>query len=115
MVYIIYTHRRSRRCAFAPTQGLHANLLSKLKDEVEHQKKADHIVNTVLSLLDKDGDGKITMEEFKVVGLDGLPNFEDLGAEGHHYDIESGQLEVVSCISIHHSSFWGFDRILPSS
>lgn len=47
-------------------------------------------MNTVLSLLDKNGDGKITIEEFKAVGLDGLPNFEDLGAEGHHYDIESG-------------------------
>jgi len=24
------------------------------------------------------------------VGLDGLPNFDQLGAEGHHYDVESG-------------------------
>ncbi|KAI0095246.1 hypothetical protein BDY19DRAFT_902229 [Irpex rosettiformis] len=61
----------------------------KSKDEVEHQKKADHIVDTVLSLMDKDGDGSISLEELKAVGLDGLPNFEDLGAEGHHYDIES--------------------------
>ena len=67
------------------------------QDEVEHQKKADHIVNTVLSLLDKDGDGKVTMEEFKAVGLDGLPNFEDLGAEGHHYDVESGACIVLCC------------------
>ncbi|KAJ3482952.1 hypothetical protein NLI96_g6637 [Meripilus lineatus] len=67
----------------------HVYSQKKSKDEVEHQKKADHIVNTVLSLIDKDGDGKITMEEFKVVGLDGLPNFDDLGAEGHHYDVES--------------------------
>lgn len=58
-------------------------------------KKADHIVDTVLQLLDKDGDGKITVDELKVVGLDGLPNFEDLGAEGHHYDVESG----ASCSS----------------
>lgn len=43
-----------------------------------------------MQLLDKDGDGKITVDELKVVGLDGLPNFEDLGAEGHHYDVESG-------------------------
>lgn len=40
--------------------------------------------------MDKDGDGKITMGELQAVGLEGLPNFEDLGAEGHHYDIESG-------------------------
>ena len=24
------------------------------------------------------------------MGLDGLPNFDQLGAEGHHYDVESG-------------------------
>jgi hypothetical protein len=47
-------------------------------------------VDAVLKLLDKDEDGKVTAEEFESVGLDGLPNFDDLGAEGHHYDIESG-------------------------
>ncbi|OBZ78643.1 hypothetical protein A0H81_01274 [Grifola frondosa] len=67
----------------------HVYSQKKSKDEVEHQKKADHIVNTVLKLLDKDKDGKISMEEFAAVGLDGLPNFDDLGAEGHHYDVES--------------------------
>lgn len=41
--------------------------------------------------MDKDRDGKITPEEFEAVGLDGLPNFNDLGAEGHHYDVESGK------------------------
>ena len=40
--------------------------------------------------MDKNNDGKISMDELKVIGLDGLPNFEDLGAEGHHYDVESG-------------------------
>ncbi|CAL1694339.1 unnamed protein product [Somion occarium] len=67
----------------------HVYSQKKSKDEIEHQKKADHIVNTVLAALDKDGNGKITLEELKAVGLDGLPNFESLGAEGHHYDIES--------------------------
>ncbi len=61
------------------------------QDDIEHQKKADHIVDTVLSLMDKDADGKISLEELQAVGLDGLPNFDDLGAEGHHYDIESGK------------------------
>ncbi|GJE86224.1 EF-hand domain-containing protein [Phanerochaete sordida] len=61
----------------------------KSKDDIEHQKKADHIVDTVLNLMDKNNDGKIDVNELRAVGLDGLPNFEDLGAEGHHYDVES--------------------------
>ncbi|EIN14359.1 precursor to secretory protein Ssp120 [Punctularia strigosozonata HHB-11173 SS5] len=61
----------------------------KSKDEEEHQRKADHIVNTVLAAVDKDKDGKISREEFEKAGLDALPNFEELGAEGHHYDVES--------------------------
>jgi hypothetical protein len=44
----------------------------------------------VLNLVDKNKDGRISLEEFKAVGLDGLPNFDELGAEGHHYDVESG-------------------------
>jgi len=59
------------------------------KDELEHQEKADHIVNAVLQRLDLNGDGRITAEELEKVGLDGLPNFDGLGAEGHHYDVES--------------------------
>jgi len=43
----------------------------------------------VLILSDKDKDGRVSLEEFKAVGLDGLPNFDELGAEGHHYDVES--------------------------
>lgn len=70
--------------------GVHHVYSKKLsKDDVEHQEKAEQIVSTILRTMDKDGDGKITMEEFKVVGLDGLPNFDSLGAEGHHYDVES--------------------------
>ncbi|KAJ8494521.1 hypothetical protein ONZ51_g2281 [Trametes cubensis] len=61
----------------------------KSKDDIEHKKKADHIVQEVLRRLDKNRDGKISLEEFEAVGLDGLPNFDDLGAEGHHYDVES--------------------------
>ena len=44
----------------------------------------------MLNLVDKNKDGRISLEEFKAVGLDGLPNFDELGAEGHHYDVESG-------------------------
>ncbi|KAJ8515435.1 hypothetical protein ONZ45_g7153 [Pleurotus djamor] len=58
-------------------------------DEIEHQKKADEIVNTVLFKIDQNRDGVITPDELETVGLDGLPNFDGLGAEGHHYDVES--------------------------
>ena len=45
----------------------------------------------MLERLDLDGDGRVTAEELEKVGLDGLPNFEGLGADGHHYDVESGE------------------------
>ncbi|KAJ7687384.1 hypothetical protein B0H17DRAFT_1070041 [Mycena rosella] len=67
----------------------HVYSQKKSKDDEEHQKKADHISSTVLNLLDKDGDGKVSPTEFEAVGLEGLPNFDHMGAEGHHYDIES--------------------------
>ena len=67
-----------------------SDIIFSWQDEVEHQKKAETIVNTVLSLVDKNKDGRISLEEFKTIGLDGLPNFDELGAEGHHYDVESG-------------------------
>jgi nucleobindin len=60
------------------------------KDDEEHQQKAKLIVDTVFEALDKDKDGKIALEEFEAAGLDALPSFENLGAEGHHYDVESG-------------------------
>ena len=43
-----------------------------------------------------DKDGRITAEELEKVGLAGLPNFEGMGAEGHHYDIESGE-SILLC------------------
>ncbi|KAF7307368.1 Precursor to secretory protein [Mycena indigotica] len=67
----------------------HVYSQKKSKDDEEHQKKADHISGTVLNMLDKDHDGRVSPEEFEAVGLEGLPNFESLGAEGHHYDVES--------------------------
>ncbi|RDB28680.1 hypothetical protein Hypma_016054 [Hypsizygus marmoreus] len=67
----------------------HVYSKKKSKDEVEQQAKADYIVSTVLEKLDLDHDGKISAEEFEKVGLEGLPNFDNLGADGHHYDVES--------------------------
>ncbi|KAJ3995484.1 precursor to secretory protein Ssp120 [Lentinula boryana] len=61
----------------------------KSKDDVEHQTKADYISGEVLRLLDANKDGKVSVEEFMKVGIDGLPNFDHMGAEGHHYDVES--------------------------
>lgn len=46
--------------------------------------------------MDKNKDGKITMEEFVASGDSALPNFEALGAEGHHYDVESGTSSNLS-------------------
>ncbi|TBU62154.1 precursor to secretory protein Ssp120 [Dichomitus squalens] len=67
----------------------HVYSQKKSKDDVEHQKKAEYIVSTVLKRLDKNGDETITLDELEAVGLDGLPSFDELGAEGHHYDVES--------------------------
>ncbi|KIK62248.1 hypothetical protein GYMLUDRAFT_164955 [Collybiopsis luxurians FD-317 M1] len=67
----------------------HVYSQKKSKDEVEHQKKADYISSEVLRLLDADKDEKVSVAEFEKVGLDGLPNFDHMGAEGHHYDVES--------------------------
>ncbi|KAF8807902.1 precursor to secretory protein Ssp120 [Phlegmacium glaucopus] len=67
----------------------HVHSQKQSKDDLEHQEKANHIVKAVLQRLDLDGDGQITAEELEKVGLDGLPNFDELGAEGHHYDVES--------------------------
>jgi nucleobindin len=67
-----------------------------MQDDVEHQEKADHITKTILNLMDKDGDGIVSLEEFEQVGYMGLPNFDDMGAEGHHYDVESGTFTLAS-------------------
>jgi hypothetical protein len=67
----------------------HVYSQQKSKDDADHQNKADHVVDTVLKLMDTDGDGKVTPEEFEVAGFKGLPSFDDIGAEGHHYDVES--------------------------
>ncbi|GJJ13161.1 hypothetical protein Clacol_007412 [Clathrus columnatus] len=58
-------------------------------DDKAHKEKADKIVNIILGNIDKNRDGKISPEELEEAGLNALPSFKELGAEGHHYDIES--------------------------
>jgi hypothetical protein len=67
----------------------HTHIIA-MQDDVDHQKKADYIAQTILDLMDKDKDGKITLAEFTKFGYKGLPSFDNIGAEGHHYDVESG-------------------------
>ena len=57
----------------------------------------------MLNLVDKNKDGRISLEEFKAIGLDGLPNFDELGAEGHHYDVESGAYRFAMSLFFFHA------------
>ena len=68
-------------------------------------------MKVVLDKIDKDHDGKITVEELEAVGLDGLPNFDSLGAEGHHYDVESG----TSHQFLHTCSLYSTISVIQSS
>lgn len=63
---------------------------AKSADKAAHDAKAKQIVDAVLKKMDIDHDGLVSEDEFLAVGLDGLPDFSSLGAEGHHYDTESG-------------------------
>ena len=95
-VHHIYSQKKSKvQCP--PFTSIIALLISiAIQDDVEHQKKADYIVTSILELMDTDKDGKITPEEFEKVGYKGLPNFDNMGAEGHHYDVESGTFNLES-------------------
>ncbi|WVQ79039.1 hypothetical protein IAT38_001131 [Cryptococcus sp. DSM 104549] len=70
--------------------GLHHH---SVKDKIPQQEKVDertqHIVDKVLQVLDTNGDGKISLEEFMAGGKEGLPSFEGYKDLGHHYDEES--------------------------
>ncbi|CAE7060041.1 unnamed protein product [Rhizoctonia solani] len=70
--------------------GVH-HVYSKRKTPTEEAQaaKAKQVADAVLAAMDTNGDGFITMEEFLAKGLDALPDFSSLGAEGHHYDVES--------------------------
>nr|KIR83969.1 hypothetical protein I308_05725 [Cryptococcus tetragattii IND107] len=51
--------------------------------------RAKNIVSKVLEALDKNQDGRISLEEFLAGGTEGLPSFEGYKDLGHHYDEES--------------------------
>ena len=50
-----------------------------------HTQQANEIVDAVLEKLDQNGDGLLTMREFVVGGVGGLPNFKGVEHLGHHY------------------------------
>jgi hypothetical protein len=77
----------------------HVYAQKKSKDSVEHQEKADQIVKAILERLDQDKDDKVSLAELEAIGLEGLPSFESLGAEGHHYDVESGPCHLESTVN----------------
>lgn len=101
MAFIMSTHRKSLRYGpFHISKSVDSSHSTLFQDDVEHQKKADHIATTILKLMDKDRDGKITPEEFEAVGVKGLPNFDEMGAEGHHYDVESGECPTCPYLTL---------------
>lgn len=70
--------------------GVHHEYSQKLTpEEAVRVEKAKQIVAAVLKRMDTNGNGFITADEFEAAGMAGLPDFSDLGAEGHHYDVES--------------------------
>ncbi|PVF97707.1 hypothetical protein CPB86DRAFT_807121 [Serendipita vermifera] len=62
---------------------------AKTPDEKAQQAKADTIVDAILKKMDKNGNGLIERSEFEAAGWEGLESFKELGADGHHYDVES--------------------------
>lgn len=72
--------------------GVHHSESKKLSPTHEvHDEKANKIVREVLFLMDKNGDGLVTKQEFIDAGPTGLPLFDefDVKSLGHHYDEES--------------------------
>jgi hypothetical protein len=84
-----------------PADGVHHDSSKAASsDDAEHAAKAKTIVDTVLQLMDTDGDGFLTLAEFVrgsakegeegLTGeMGGLPDFKGFEELGHHYDEES--------------------------
>ncbi|OWZ74637.1 hypothetical protein C365_06975 [Cryptococcus neoformans Bt85] len=69
--------------------GLHHHSLKDKLGRGHADGRAQNIVAQVLDALDKDRDGKISLDEFLAGGTQGLPSFEGYKDLGHHYDEES--------------------------
>jgi hypothetical protein len=89
----------------------------KTPSEEAQAAKAQQVAEAVLAAFDANKDGFITMAEFLDKGLDALPDFSSLGAEGHHYDVESGEyarhsfdcLVLIACTQeffLHHEELF---------
>lgn len=76
----------------------HLDSQKKSPDEAAHSAKAQRIVREVLVKMDTNRDGLLSPEEFVAAGFAGLPDFTELGAEGHHYD-EGSSISPVSSIN----------------
>jgi hypothetical protein len=100
-VHHVYSQQKSKVRSFPVRISYIAHLFTVSQDEEEHQKKADSVVNAVLKILDANGDGYVNVHELEKVGVGALPSFEHLGAEGHHYDVESGKPRLLYCVALH--------------
>ena len=50
-----------------------------------------HLGLTLPFQIDTNKDGFIDQKEFEAAGWKGLESFRGVGADGHHYDVESGK------------------------
>ncbi|KIR58111.1 hypothetical protein I314_06076 [Cryptococcus bacillisporus CA1873] len=67
----------------------HHSVKDKMGKGGQVDERAKNIVGKVLEALDKNQDGRISLEEFLAGGTEGLPSFEGYKDLGHHYDEES--------------------------
>ncbi|KIR31251.1 hypothetical protein I352_06345 [Cryptococcus deuterogattii MMRL2647] len=67
----------------------HHSVKDKMGKGEQVDGRAKNIVSKVLEALDKNQDGRISLEEFLAGGTEGLPSFEGYKDLGHHYDEES--------------------------
>jgi len=70
--------------------GMHHEYSKALSpDEQVQKQRAEAVVKAVLAKIDTDKNGFIDQKEFEAAGWPGLETFKDVGADGHHYDVES--------------------------
>ncbi|BEI82513.1 hypothetical protein CcaverHIS002_0303810 [Cutaneotrichosporon cavernicola] len=77
------------RDEIAAIYGLRHHSVATPKKKKHDEGFEDRVVSAVLLKLDTDGDGKVSLDEFKTGGMDSLPIIGDFKDLGHHYDEES--------------------------